>query len=113
MVGPMLQRHTITRLRPAYVDDGRGGLKADWSVNQPVALPGWQIDAGNTSADTANRDGSLVVYTVRGPFEADVKGDDRITMMGEDFEIDGGVLRQPGVTPRTAHTILRLTRWEG
>jgi hypothetical protein len=109
----LLDRHSIVRKRPAYVSDGRGGTKADWAVNQPVTIRGWQVDAGDTSADIQNRDGSLVVYTIRGPFDADVRGDDRIVLSGEEFEIDGGVLRQPGVTDRTAHCILRLTRWEG
>lgn len=113
MIGGLVARHTITRERPGMVDDGRGGTDADYSAAVAVPLDGWALDAGNTLEDVQNRDGVLIQWTARGPFDADVQYRDRITVFGEQFLIDGGVVRQPGPTPRTSHTILLLRRWEG
>lgn len=104
---------TLTRLRAPLVSDGRGGMKRDWAVYQPVTIAGWTVDAGVTIADGQNRDGSLIAYTARGPLLADVEGTDRIVYDGETFEIDGAVLRQEGPTLRTSHCIVLLKRWEG
>jgi hypothetical protein len=104
--------HTLTRLRAGLVSDGRGGLKPG-PFSDSLAIPGWAVDAGITLADGRNRDGSLLAYTARGPLNADVDPADRIVWDGKTYEIDGAVLRQPGVTARTSHTILLLKRWEG
>lgn len=95
------------------VGNGRGGLEADFTGVVPVNLPGWALDAGNTLADRQNRDGAVVQWTARGPFDADVDRHDRITVYGGKFQIDGAVIRQPGPTSRTSHTILLLVKWEG
>lgn len=95
------------------VDNGRGGVEADFTGVTSVDLPGWALDAGSTIADLQNRDGAVIRWTARGPFDADVERHDRITVFGEQFKIDGGVVRQPGPTPRTSHTILLLVNWEG
>lgn len=95
------------------VADGRGGVEPDFTDAVSVPLEGWALDAGNTLQDTQNRDGVLIQWTARGPFDADVQHRDRITVFGEQFDIDGTVVRQPGPTPRTSHTILLLRRWEG
>jgi hypothetical protein len=96
------------------VDDGRGGVEATYP--DPVvadALSGWALDAGNTLADAQNRDGALIQWTARGPFAADVERHDLIVVFGEKFQIDGGVVRQPGPSSTTSHTILLLKAWEG
>lgn len=113
MIGGLVARHTIVRERPVMVDDGRGGTEADFTGVEPVDLPGWALDAGNTLADEQNREGALIQWTARGPFAADVQRHDRITVFGEQFQIDGGVRRQPGPSPLTSHTILLLKMWEG
>ena len=95
------------------VGDGRGGSDADYSTATAVKIEGWALDAGNTLEDAQNRDGVLIQWTARGPFDADVERRDRITVFGEQFHIEGAVVRQPGPTPRTSHTILLLRRWEG
>lgn len=113
MIGGIVARHTIGRERPAMVDDGRGSVEADFTDATLVELPGWALDAGATSADLQNRDAAAVRWTARGPFAADIERHDRITVFGETFKIDGAVVRQPGPTPRTSHTILVLVNWEG
>lgn len=113
MIGGLVARHTIGRERPELVDDGRGGQEPDFTDATVVDLPGWALDAGDTTADAEHRDGALIQWTARGPFLADVKRHDRITVFGEQFLIDGAVIRQPGPTPRTSHTILKLKAWEG
>ncbi|WP_159576097.1 hypothetical protein [Microbacterium sp. 8M] len=113
VIGGLVDRHTLVRERPVMVDDGRGGLEPDSTTATPVDLPGWALDAGATVADLQNRDGALIQWTARGPFDADVQRHDRITVFGEKFQIDGAVVRQPGPSPRTSHTILLLKNWEG
>lgn len=95
------------------VDDGRGGEQADFTDAVQVPLFGWALDAGNTTVDDQNRDGALVQWTARGPFAADVERHDRISVFGEQFQIDGAVRRQPGPSSLTSHTILLLQAWEG
>jgi hypothetical protein len=105
--------HALSRVRAPLVSDGRGGQKRDWGNALIESIPGWAVDAGLTVDDGRNRDGSLVAYTARGPLDADVDASDRIVYDGETYEVDGAVLRQPGPTPRTSHSILLLKRWEG
>lgn len=114
MIGGLVARHTLTRRRPNRVPDGRGGERLEWpDPSADVALPGWSLDAGNTVEDIQNRDGALIQWTARGPFNADVERHDHLFVFGEEYEIDGAVRRQPGPTAMTAHTILLLKRWEG
>ena len=113
MITGAVARHTIARERPAMVDDNRGGTEPDFTGVEPVDLPGWALDAGNTLADEQNRDGALIQWTARGPFTADVERHDRITVFGDQFQIDGAVRRQPGPSATTSHTILLLKMWEG
>lgn len=95
------------------VDNGRGGLEADFTNATVAPLAGWALDAGSTIADLQNRDGAAIRWTARGPYAADVERHDRITVLGEQFKIDGAVVRQPGPSERTSHTILLLVNWEG
>lgn len=113
MIAGAASRHAIAVVRAPLVDDGRGNRTRDWAKAAEHEAPGWAIDAGTTDEDEVNRDGSSTEYTLRGPFAADVEPQDRVRLFGELFVIDGGVLHQPGPTPLTSHTILRLIRWEG
>lgn len=113
MIGGRVARHSIGRERPARVPDGRGGHKSDFTDAEVVELRGWALDAGPTTRDDVNRDGAEIVWTARGPMSADVDRFDRITVLGETFQIDGAVRRQPGPSARTSHTILLLKKWEG
>lgn len=113
MIGGIVARHTLVRERPDMVDNGRGGTEADFTDATAVDLAGWALDAGNTTADLQNRDGASIRWTARGPFEADVERHDRVIVFGEQLKIEGAVVRQPGPSPRTSHTILLLVAWEG
>ena len=113
MIVGAVARHTITVLRAALVDDGHGNRDDDWTAAAEVESPGWAVDAGSPSEDRVNRDGASAAYTLRGPFAADVRHTDRVRLFGDTYLIDGGVLRQPGPSPITSHTIIRLIRWEG
>ena len=113
MIGGLVARHSIVRKRPTMVSDGRGGQEPDYASTTDIAITGWAADAGNTVEDTTNRDGASIEWTLRGPFDADVQRHDLITLFGDDYLIDGEVLRQPGPTGATSHTILRLVRWVG
>lgn len=101
------------RERPEIVPNGRGGTQADFSAAVKVDLAGWALDAGPTVQDDVNREGVSVEWTARGPYAADVERHDRITVFGEQYQIEGAVRRQPGPSPRTSHTILLLKRWKG
>lgn len=114
MIRGRVARHTLGRQRATMVSDGRGGLDATYP--EPVvvdALKGWALDAGASAADLQNRDGAVIQWTARGPYDADVDRQDLIVIDGAKYEIDGAVIRQPGPTARTSHTILLLKRWEG
>lgn len=113
MIGGLVARHSLIRERPHLVDDGRGGERKDFTGVIGVELPGWALDAGATTKDAEHRDGAEIVWTARGPFSADVERHDRITVFGEQYQIDGAVVRQPGPSLLTSHTILLLKRWEG
>lgn len=113
MIGGKVARHSIVRERPDRVPDGRGGEKSDFSGSAPVTLRGWALDVGATVRDLEHRDGALIAWTARGPISADVERFDRITAFGDWYMIDGAVLRQPGPTDRTSHTILFLKKWKG
>ena len=104
---------TVIRKRAPLVDDGQGGEERDWSAAVSEDIGGWGVSAGGTDEDESRREGSRVDYVIRGPFDADVHPSDRIVLFGEEFEIDGGVLRQPSPTGLAAHSIVRLRRWEG
>jgi hypothetical protein len=110
--GPVA-RHPIVRRRPVMVSDGRGGKAPDWSNPNEKTIPGWAVDIGNTVEDASNRDGTMVAYTIRGPMDADVKPSDQIVLFGEEYEIEGGVRRQPGATLATSHMTLLLRKWTG
>ena len=113
MLPGLTTRHSLIGERPHRVDDGRGGDRADFTGIIGVVLPGWGLDAGSTTNDTKNRDGASISWTARGPYNADVERHDRITVLGEWYKINGAVVRQPGPTPATSHTILLLERWDG
>lgn len=108
-----VRRHTITRERPARVDDGRGNKEDDWSNPETADYEGWAIDAGGTAEDLANREGTRVDYVIRGPVSADIRARDRIILLGETYRIEGRPVVQPGVTPATTHQIVKLSAWEG
>ena len=113
MIGGAVARHRIEVVRAPLVDDGRGNKTRDWANATETPLTGWAIDAGSTVEDETNRDGSAVEYTIRGPYAADVAAADRVRLLGGLYKITGGVLRQPGPSALTSHTILRLTKWSG
>lgn len=115
MIGGRVARHTLTRLRGVVVDDGLGGTETDWTNPDELLIPGWAVDTGNTIEDLNRRDGSSVEYTVRGPLGADVSPGDRMRLPWDPdpFEVDGDVLRQPGPSVHTSHSIVRLRRWTG
>jgi len=106
-------RHAVSRLRAGRMDNGHGGTEPDWATPDVVVIPGWAIDAGDTTLENTNREGTSVAYTIRGPMDADVRAGDRILWMGTTFDIDGDVVLQPGPSPTTSHCIIKLIRWAG
>lgn len=109
----MVARHSITVVRAPLIGDGRGNVEPDWDNPEVFELPGWAVDADGVEEDREHRDGDAVRYVLRGPATADIRPTDRVRLFGEEFRITGGVLRQYGPSSLTAHTIIRLTRWEG
>jgi hypothetical protein len=108
-------RHTLLRRRSTgTTEDRHGNAVSDWSSPDELPIPGWAVDAGDTTQDLVGRDGSTVAYTVRKKgLDVDVTGSDRLVLFGEEFPVYGDVLRQPGATDATSHTIVRLIRAEG
>lgn len=113
MIGGVVARHTIEILRAPLIADDRGNEDRDWENQTITESHGWAVDAGATTEDIANRDGSSIEYTLRGPYAADVLSSDRVRLAGDVFLINGAVMRQPGPSALTSHTILRLEKWDG
>ena len=95
------------------MDDGHGNLERDWANAVTSSIGGWGVSTSETAEDTTRRDGTLVEYTIRGAYDADVEPSDRLILFGVEYEIDGGVLRQTSPTGLAAHTIVKLKRWDG
>lgn len=108
MIGGRVARHTITITRAPLVDDGRGNMTADWANATSSPSEGWAVDAGDTTENADGRDSTTAQWTIRGPYGADVVASDHVTLLSVECEIVGAVLPQPGPTPGTSHTILRL-----
>jgi hypothetical protein len=107
-------RHTVIVKRPVMVDDGRGNTVVDFTDATSTPSDGWAIDAGNTTEDNDGRDSDTAEYTIRGPFTADVLPFDHVLMLGlPEMEIVGAIMRQPGPTSLTSHTILQLKQVDG
>ena len=113
MIGGTVDRHTIGVVRAPMIDDGRGNPKADWKNATVTPSEGWASDVGNTAENLDGRDSETAEWTLRGPFAADVRASDRIDVLGVRCTITGAVMRQPGATDLTSHTILRLKRVDG
>ncbi|MDR6691346.1 hypothetical protein J2X55_002258 [Microbacterium sp. 1154] len=113
MIGGIVARHRITVVRAPVTEDRRGQDVRNWDAATRTDLDGWAIDAGDTADLKDGRAGSSASWTIRGPLDADVRSADRIVVLGVECDIDGAILRQPGPSPLTSHTIIRLTRVEG
>lgn len=113
MIGGIIARHTITVVRAPVTENRRGQDVRDWNAATRTDLKGWAIDAGDTADLRDGRVGSGANWTIRGPLNSDVRATDRIVLLGVECDIDGAILRQPGPSPLTSHTIIRLTRVEG
>lgn len=113
MISGLVAQHTIGVVRAPIIDDGRGNEKADWPNAVTTPSEGWAVDAGNTAEDLDGRDSDTAEWTIRGPFAADVRPTDRVELFGVRCSIVGAVMRQPGATDLTSHTILRLKNVAG
>jgi hypothetical protein len=109
----LIFRHTVTRLRAPEVDDAHGNKVRDWGNATSVDLPGWAVDASGTQEDTDGRQGTVNRLRLLGPYGVDVVASDRLVALGETYEVEGDVLRQPGPSPRTSHTIVSLKLAKG
>lgn len=113
MIGGLVARHTVEIVRPTFTESGRGNQVADWENATRVESRGWAVDAGDTTENLDGRESTTAQWTIRGPFGADVRPSDHVVLLGIECEIVGDVLRQPGVTASTSHTILRLRNVTG
>lgn len=108
MIGGPVARHTLGIRRPAGTENGHGNTVRTYPGSASHQSPGWALDAGTTSESRDGRLGIIYAYTARGPFDADVIDGDRVDVFGSTYDIDGGVVRQPGPSAMTSHTILQL-----
>lgn len=106
-------RHTIDVIRAEATEDRRGNVSRDWTDAAETPSERWAIDTEESADLGDGRTGNTSRWIIRGPYEADIVASDRIRLLGVLCEIDGDVIRQPGPSRRTSHTIIRLTRVEG
>jgi hypothetical protein len=105
---------TITRRRAPSSTNSRGEVVRSWDSAVDAPLSGWALDAGDTSEVNDGRDGIVRVWTARcRSLTVDLVDSDRVVVFGVEYLIDGAVLRQPGPSSMTSHTILRLVHVDG
>lgn len=80
---------TVTRLRPAYVDDGHGNMVPDWGAPDELPITWCSVQPGVSQEDRVNRDASLIAFTVWASGDVDVTATDRVEYNGTIFEVDG------------------------
>lgn len=108
---PSFATQTITRQRPAMVDDGHGNRVPDWTSTTDVVIPGCSVQPGATAEDNANRDGVLIHWTVYAPSTVDVQADDAVVYEGTRYAVNGNPARWgSGILN---HVSIQLRRWEG
>jgi hypothetical protein len=106
--------HTVGILRPTVAQDSAGDDVVSWAGVVPISSSGWAVGVGDATENNDARDGVTATYTlVKRGLDVDVRPTDRVRLFGEDYEVDGEVLRQPGPSSLTSHTIVRLKRAEG
>lgn len=94
---------TVTRLRAPLVEDRYGSEVRDWDNATESAVTGCIVAPRHEGEDHEDgRQGVIVGFTVYAPAGADILATDRLTIRGDDHEVDG----EPGawVNPWTEIT---------
>jgi len=106
-------RDSATVIRAA-AKSARGSTVPDWENASEHELARIQVTAAATQQD---RDGRVVnvadSFTLRAPYDADVRPGDRVRYGGETYEVDGEVFHSKSPTGRVSTTRCALRRWEG
>lgn len=102
------ERHPVTRLRPALVDDGHGGQVPDWADLDEQPVGAFLYAPGAPVEQFGNREhGVQVAGTLYGPAGADVTAGDAVQFTSGRFRVVGEPQRwRPG-------TVLEIERWDG
>lgn len=101
---------TLTRLRAPQVMD-HGSPVRDWANAVAADIPGWSLQPGASTEDTANRDAVRVDWTAHGPYDADVTATDKIRLPSGDYSVVGAPERWKSPTGRVSSTKLLLQLW--
>lgn len=108
---PSFATQTVTRQRPARVDDGHGNVVDDWTTPDVLVIDGCSIQPGATAETLINRESVLVTFTVYLPPGSDVQAGDRLLIDGTPQRIVGEPERwQTGILN---HVRVTTSRWVG
>ncbi|AXH47303.1 head-to-tail stopper [Microbacterium phage Eden] len=110
MLPSMMTSQAFQRKRLPMIED-HGALVPDPNGVPTVATFYGSIQPGTGATDPINRNGAEVVKTIWSPPGADVQHDDRITMDGDEYFVNGEPeLWRTGVLD---HDVIRLSLWRG
>lgn len=92
---------TVVRLRPGSTTDRYNNAIEDWDAASSLVISGVSVQPA-TQVETADgtRDTVNTSWVLRNPIDAgdlDITTTDRITYAGMTLEVDGEVLRWPGL----------------
>ena len=110
---PSWANDEVTRIRPG-TKESRGSTIPDWSQPNVLKISGCSVQPAQT---TLSQDGRVLGltegYTVFFPPGSDVKGGDKLTWNGQDFQIIGEPRQWNSPTGRVSSLQAAIERWAG
>lgn len=104
---------SVTVLR-AQIVKKHGSEAFDWANIISTTLTGVQVTPQQTSREFGDRTLQITErYTLRAPYNADIRAGDRIVWRSETYEIDGDVFHTESPTGRVSSTRCTLAKWSG
>lgn len=83
----------------------------DWTGVPSIAIDGCDVQPGSSQENLANRDTTLIQWTVFAPAGSAVQATDRITWGGDVYAVDGEPKRWRGLG--LDHDEILLKKWVG
>lgn len=106
-------RETVTVTRAPLVSQ-RGTKVRDWANAQSHQIAGCLLVEGSTSTDWQGvRQAQESSAALLLPYGADIQADDRVTLAGRTWSVDGVPAAHESPTGRVSHVRARLREWSG
>lgn len=110
---PSWCNQTVTVMRAPYVTQ-RGTKVRDWANAQPHVVGGCSLQEGSTSTDWPTiRQADESDATLYAPLGADVQADDRVSLGGRTWSVNGVPRQMQSPLGITSHVEAPLKEWRG